>query len=152
MRLDQIQAQQVLDAVTVFVDDINKRQDRVCATASALRDGNTFRIFDTKTGSFNLCYFLEEVDGVGTAPAENGTRVRDRLVVRIPLIPRLGCAEEKLRSEIATMKWVVHCRVQIMSSFNTRLQGLSPPRPQFESRKYTTTRPRLTIRSAFPSC
>ncbi|POR35308.1 hypothetical protein TPAR_04517 [Tolypocladium paradoxum] len=106
MRLDQIQAQQVSDAVTAFVDDINKRRGSVCATASSLRNGKPFRIFDTKMGSFNLCYFLEEVDGDGTAPFENSTKDRDRSVVRIPLIPRLGCPEEKLRSEIATMKFI----------------------------------------------
>ena len=124
MRLDQIKAQEVLEAVDAFLDAIDKRQDSMCAVASSFRDGKTFRIFDKKKGGFNQCYFLEEVDDVENTPGEDTPgeetpgeeiiKTRDRVVLRIPQMPRLGFPEEKLRSEIGAMKWVAHSHAQIM--------------------------------------
>ena len=68
----------------------------VCAAASSFHGGDACTIFGKKKGGFNLCYFVAFDAG--------GSDKTDRWVVKIPLVPRLGCLDEKHKSEIATMK------------------------------------------------
>ena len=105
MRLNQLKAEEVLTAVEAFEKSID--YGAVCAAASSFHGGDACRIFGTEKGSFNLCYFEAfDVDGPAqssTSPPPGSNPV-DRWVVRIPIIPQLGCPDEKHRSEIATMK------------------------------------------------
>ena len=109
MRCNQIKAEQILAAVDAFEKSIDN--EAVCAVASSFHGGNVCRIFDTKKGSFNLCYFVTfDSPSQVEDPNSNSDEV-DRWVVRIPIVPRLGFPDEKHRSEIATMKYVNNIRL-----------------------------------------
>ena len=102
MRCNQIKAEQILAAVDAFEKSINK--EAVCAVASSFHGGDGCKIFEQKNGSFNLCYFVEFDAPNQVEDPNSSSEKRDRWVVRIPKVPRLGCPDEKHRSEIATMK------------------------------------------------
>ncbi|KAF2452339.1 kinase-like domain-containing protein [Lineolata rhizophorae] len=98
MRLNQIKSRDVQRAVDDYIASIHT--DAICALASSFRDGEPCRIFmEMRKGSFNLCYFI-------VFNSEPESDKGDKWVVRIPIVPRLGFPEEKMRAEIATMKYV----------------------------------------------
>ena len=117
MRLNQIKAEQVLAAVDAFEKSIEEAA--VCAAASSFHGGDVCRVFGREKGGFNLCYFVvfdmpspnqqgstcAAPEGSSCAALEGSTCVApgtstcssnkaDRWVVRIPIVPRLGCADE----------------------------------------------------------
>lgn len=73
-----------------FVDSIST--DAVCSLASQYNHSKPCRVFGTKHGSFNACFFVEFPD--------DGTR----WVVRIPIEPAVHDVWAKLQTEIATMR------------------------------------------------
>ncbi|KAH6717298.1 hypothetical protein BKA61DRAFT_642467 [Leptodontidium sp. MPI-SDFR-AT-0119] len=61
--------------------------------------GKPCRVFcEPKKGSYNVCFFIVFISDEGDTD--------EKWVIRIPLTPRLAFPEEKMRSEIATMKYV----------------------------------------------
>ncbi|KAI9823881.1 MAG: hypothetical protein M1832_002198 [Thelocarpon impressellum] len=76
--------------------------DNVCALASAYR-GQPCHIFaQDRSGSYNVCFFVE----LDPSPAESPPPAEpERWVVRFPL-PSVHDAREKLSGEVATMKHV----------------------------------------------
>ena len=101
-RCNQIKAEQILAAVDAFEKSIDK--EAVCVVASSFHGGNVYKIFGEKSGSFNLCYFIEFDAPNQVEDPNSSSEKRDRWVVRMPKVPRLGCLDEKHRSEIATIK------------------------------------------------
>ncbi|KAI1935159.1 hypothetical protein LOZ66_005465 [Ophidiomyces ophidiicola] len=74
---------------------------KACELASTFHPKQlTCRIFgEWKKGSYNVCIpvaFEDGTEGMG-----------EKWMVRIPLLPRLAFPEEKMRSEIATMKYIM---------------------------------------------
>lgn len=72
----------------------------VCDVASSFHPAKKkCRIFgDVKKGGFNVCFPVEFTEDA----VDGGTP--ERWMVRVPVLPRLAFPEEKIRSEIATMK------------------------------------------------
>ncbi|KMP10204.1 hypothetical protein CIRG_09885 [Coccidioides immitis RMSCC 2394] len=72
-------------------------QSAICELATSFHPAKKCcRIFDeVKKGGFNVCFPVEFMDSPG-----------ERWMVRIPILPRLAFPEEKLRGEIATMKFI----------------------------------------------
>ncbi|OAX80849.1 hypothetical protein ACJ72_04811 [Emergomyces africanus] len=97
--MDQITKHRVDQAAEEFIASIDP--SKVCELASSFHPTKrTCRIFsDWKKGGFNVCFPVifnedpESMDG-------------EKWMVRFPLRPRLAFPEEKLRSEIATMKYI----------------------------------------------
>ena len=95
--MDQITKYRVDHAAEELIASIDCK--RVCELASSFHPSKSpCRILsDWKKGSFNVCFPVifnqdpETLDG-------------EKWMVRIPLLPRLAFPEEKMRSEIATMK------------------------------------------------
>ncbi|KKZ68114.1 hypothetical protein EMCG_06224 [[Emmonsia] crescens] len=75
----------------------------VCELATSFHPAKKrCRIFDeVKKGGFNVCFPVEF-----TEDSNDENTPGERWMVRIPIMPRLAFPEEKLRSEIATMKFV----------------------------------------------
>ncbi|KAI2130544.1 hypothetical protein LOY97_005644 [Ophidiomyces ophidiicola] len=75
----------------------------VCALASSFHpQKKPCRIFDEKKkGAFNVCFPVEFLEDPG-----NEHTIRERWMMRIPLLPRLAFPDEKIRAEIATMKFI----------------------------------------------
>ncbi len=98
--MDQIQRRLVNDATDAFIASIDS--STICDLASTFHPrGKPCRVFcEPKKGSYNVCFFIVFVSDDG------GTDTDEKWVMRIPLIPRLAFPEEKMRSEIATMKCV----------------------------------------------
>ncbi|OAX79482.1 hypothetical protein ACJ72_06196 [Emergomyces africanus] len=98
--MDAITSHRLEAETTSFIASIDRAA--VCDLASSFHpEKKRCRIFDEeKKGSFNICFpvqFLEDAAGDDFTTGE-------KWMVRIPLLPRLAFPEEKLRSEIATMK------------------------------------------------
>ncbi|KAI2081369.1 hypothetical protein LOZ36_006226 [Ophidiomyces ophidiicola] len=75
----------------------------VCALASSFHpQKKPCRIFDEKKkGAFNVCFPVEFLEDPG-----NEHTIRERWMMRIPLLPRLAFPDEKIRADIATMKFI----------------------------------------------
>lgn len=106
--MDQITKHRLDEAAKAFIATID--HGRVCKLASSYHPKLwRCRIFgEVEKGSYNACFPVVFLD-----PEED--HEAEKWVVRIPLLPRLAFPEEKLRSEIATMKWVL---VSLQSTFN----------------------------------
>lgn len=96
--MDQIKRLKVEEATDGFIASIDHA--RVCALASSFHPEKWLcRIFGEVTkGSYNVCFPIVFLD------SENNDV--EKWIVRIPLLPRLAFPEEKMRSEIATMKYI----------------------------------------------
>ncbi|KAI1959028.1 hypothetical protein LOZ58_004736 [Ophidiomyces ophidiicola] len=99
--MDEITRHRIGKEVERFIASIDC--STVCALASSFHpQKKPCRIFDEKKkGAFNVCFPVEFLERPG-----NEHTIRERWMVRIPLLPRLACPEEKLRAEIATMKFI----------------------------------------------
>lgn len=98
--MDQIRRKLVDDATDAFITSIDC--SKICDLASTFHpEGKPCRVFcEPKKGSYNVCFFVVFPSGEGDADLD----ADEKWVVRIPLTPRLAFPEEKMRSEIATMK------------------------------------------------
>ncbi|KAM5380828.1 hypothetical protein ACJZ2D_003352 [Fusarium nematophilum] len=77
-----------------FIDSIDN--EAICRLASSYRNGTPCKTFDNpKHGSFNFCVFIE----FDTSPPE-------RWVVRIPLPARAVWIDERIETQLATMRYV----------------------------------------------
>lgn len=75
-----------------FIESIDT--EAICRLASSYHNGLSCKIFDTpKHGSFNVCVFVE----FDTSPPE-------RWVVRIPLPTRAVWIDERIETQLATMR------------------------------------------------
>lgn len=97
--MDQITKHKVDQAALDFIATID--QSKICELATSYHPSKKpCRIFSGwKKGSFNVCFpviFDNETD--------EETEKAEKWMVRVPLPPRLAFLEEKMRSEIATMK------------------------------------------------
>jgi hypothetical protein len=94
--MDQIHQQAVNEATDVFIAPID--YSKICDLASTFHpQGKPCRVFcEPKKGSYNVCFFIVFISDEGDTD--------EKWVIRIPLTPRLAFPEEKMRSEIATMK------------------------------------------------
>lgn len=95
--MDDITRHKVSTEAECFIESIDP--STVCDLASSYHpDKQRCWIFDEKKkGGFNVCFPVE------FASRQDGT-TGERWMVRVPILPRLAFPEEKLRSEIATMK------------------------------------------------
>jgi Phosphotransferase enzyme family len=96
--MDQIYRRLVSDATDAFIASIDC--SKICDLASTFHpQGKPCRVFrEPKKGSYNVCFFIVFLSD------EGDTDTDEKWVIRLPLIPRLAFPEEKMRSEIATMK------------------------------------------------
>ncbi|EER24264.1 hypothetical protein CPC735_056340 [Coccidioides posadasii C735 delta SOWgp] len=97
--MDLITQHRIKKEVEDFIASID--QSAVCELATSFHPGKKrCRIFDdVKKGGFNVCFPVEFTEEDNNTPGE-------RWMVRIPILPRLAFPEEKLRGEIATMKFL----------------------------------------------
>ncbi|QSS51765.1 hypothetical protein I7I53_07186 [Histoplasma capsulatum var. duboisii H88] len=98
--MDLITEHRVKKEVESFIASID--QSAICDLASSFHPAKKqCRIFsDVKKGGFNVCFPVEFAqDAVDDGKPE-------RWMVRVPVLPRLAFAEEKIRGEIATMKFI----------------------------------------------
>ena len=96
--MDQICRRLVDDATDAFIASIDR--SNICDLASAFHPKRKLcRVFcDLRKGSYNICFPIVFLSDEGDTD--------ERWVIRIPLTPHLAFQEEKMRSEIATMKCV----------------------------------------------
>ncbi|WEW60049.1 hypothetical protein PRK78_005533 [Emydomyces testavorans] len=99
--MDEITRHRIEKEIEQFIASIDR--SAVCELASAYHPKKQpCRIFDVeKKGAFNICFPVEFLEDATGARATG-----ERWMVRIPLLPRLAFPEEKLRGEIATMKFI----------------------------------------------
>ncbi len=119
---DEIVRHRVRAARDFFIDSIDPAA--VCRLASSYHNDDSCALFKpAKRGSFNVCFFVEfsppigrhvaavseseRASGVsdGTASSEGGDCKCDRWVVRIAITPHLAFVDEKLQTEVATMRY-----------------------------------------------
>lgn len=81
-----------------FIQSIDRQT--ICDLASSYHDGARCRVFKTTHGSFNILFFVE-FDSVSPQGKP------DRWVIRIPFSGRVRWIDEKIDSEVATMKLVL---------------------------------------------
>jgi hypothetical protein len=98
--MDQIHSRLINDATDAFIASIDCSS--ICNLASTFHpQGKPCRVFcEPKKGSYNVCFFVVFLSDEGGADTD------EKWVVRLPLMPRLAFPDEKIRSEIATMKCV----------------------------------------------
>ncbi|QSS63955.1 hypothetical protein I7I51_01016, partial [Histoplasma capsulatum] len=99
-RMDLITEHRVKKEAESFIASID--QSVICDLASSFHPAKKqCRIFsDVKKGGFNICFPVEFAqDAVDDGKPQ-------RWMVRVPVLPRLAFAEEKIRGEIATMKFI----------------------------------------------
>ncbi|KAM5494937.1 hypothetical protein MaudMau93_000235 [Microsporum audouinii] len=101
--MDQLTRHLLQKEVDKFIDSIEP--SLVCKLASSLHpEKKQCQIFsDPKKGSFNITFPVEFTDQTPNAVSAHSP---ERWVIRIPLLPRLAFPEEKMRGEIATMKYI----------------------------------------------
>ncbi|EEQ85990.1 uncharacterized protein BDCG_09259 [Blastomyces dermatitidis ER-3] len=97
--MDQITKHRVDQAAEELIASIDP--SKVCKLATSFHPAKSpCRIFsDWKKGGFNVCFpviFNQDAESVEG----------EKWMVRIPLLPRLAFPEEKMRGEIATMKYI----------------------------------------------
>ncbi|EGD97990.1 serine/threonine protein kinase [Trichophyton tonsurans CBS 112818] len=105
--MDQLTSHILEKKVKEFIDSIEP--SLVCELASSLHpEKKSCKFFsDPKKGSYNVCFpivFTEQVPNAAEPASTQETT--ERWMIRVPLLPRLAFPEEKLRSEIATMKFI----------------------------------------------
>jgi hypothetical protein len=94
--MDRETADRVKREGEMFFASIN--QDTICELASSASGGLQCRNFGKPMrGSYNIC-FPFELDGTA------GIR---RWIVRVPNLPAVAFPEEKMRGEVATIKYVL---------------------------------------------
>ncbi|KAK1765089.1 hypothetical protein QBC33DRAFT_594069 [Phialemonium atrogriseum] len=81
-----------------FIGSIERQA--ICDLASSYHDSVGCKVFRTTHGSFNVCFFVE------FNPVSPGGKP-DRWVIRIPFPGRVPWIDEKIDSEVATMKLVL---------------------------------------------
>ncbi|KAJ9130438.1 Aminoglycoside 3'-phosphotransferase/choline kinase domain protein [Pleurostoma richardsiae] len=94
---DRIVEEKVVLEREAFIASIDR--DAIRDLASSYHNGDECTIFRMRHGSFNVCFFVE------FDPPPHGRR-RDKWVVRIPFPGRVPWVDEKIDSEVATMKYV----------------------------------------------
>ena len=97
--MDQICRRLVDDTTDAFIAFINRF--KICDLASTFHpERKPCRIFcEPKKGSYNICFPIVFLSDEGDTD--------EKWVIRILLNPRLAFPEEKMRSEIATMKYAL---------------------------------------------
>lgn len=95
--MDQITKRNLDQAAEDLIASIN--QSKICELASSFHPNKSAcRIFsEWKKGSYNVCFPVVFNNDINSLEGE-------KWMVRIPLLPRLAFPEEKMRSEIGTMK------------------------------------------------
>jgi hypothetical protein len=95
--MDQICRRHVDNATNAFIASIDR--PTICDLASAFHpERKPCRVVcEPKKGSYNICFLVVFLSDEGDTD--------EKWVVRIPLAPRLAFPDEKMRSEIATMKY-----------------------------------------------
>ncbi|KAL2370348.1 hypothetical protein RJ035_002627 [Blastomyces gilchristii] len=112
--MDQLTRHLLDKEVKKFIDSIDPAL--VCKLATFLHpEKKLCQVFsEPKKGSYNICFpilFTNTIttnptpDDELTEPAEPAEPV-ERWMIRIPLLPHLAFPEEKMRGEIATMKYI----------------------------------------------
>ncbi|KKZ64017.1 hypothetical protein EMCG_01678 [[Emmonsia] crescens] len=98
--MDLITQHRVTQEAENFIASIDP--SAVCDLASSFHPAKKqCRIFsDVKKGGFNVCFPVEFTEDA----ADDSTP--ERWMIRIPILPRLAFPKEKLRGEIATMKFI----------------------------------------------
>ncbi|WEW61693.1 hypothetical protein PRK78_007185 [Emydomyces testavorans] len=110
--MDQITKHKLDRACQEFIDAIDPL--KVCDLVSLFHpEKKACHIFaEWKKGSYNVCIPVIFDNGAGGKGLNENKNKSDnksegeKWMVRIPLLPRLAFPEEKMRSEIATMKYV----------------------------------------------
>ncbi|EER37404.1 conserved hypothetical protein [Histoplasma capsulatum H143] len=104
--MDQLTRHLIEKEVKSFIDAI--QPSSVCKLASSLHsEKKPCQIFsDPKKGSYNICFPVVFTDSADDLPDVESTESAERWMIRIPLLPRLAFPEEKMRGEIATMKYI----------------------------------------------
>ncbi|OAA61671.1 Protein kinase-like domain protein [Niveomyces insectorum RCEF 264] len=106
-----ITAEQQDERREAFINSIDT--DAVCRLASRHNHGRPCRIFRPRArGSFNVCFFVE-FDGDGNGDGDDdGDNDKDkdkvRWVVRFPITQTVFNAWEKIRNEVATLRYLAH--------------------------------------------
>ncbi|KAI9813342.1 MAG: hypothetical protein M1832_006357 [Thelocarpon impressellum] len=103
--LDDLARECIQWASLAFVRRIN-RED-VCRLASSFNHGRPCHLAgEPKQGSFNVCFpVIFDAHAAADLP-ENEQNQPQKMMVRFPIMPRVAFPAEKLRGEIATMKYV----------------------------------------------
>lgn len=94
---DKIVEEKVVLEREAFIRSVDRQA--ICDLASSYHSGVGCTIFRTKHGSFNVCFFVEF-----NPPSHGGQP--DRLVVRVPFPGRVPWVDEKIDSEVATIKYI----------------------------------------------
>lgn len=94
---NRIVEEKIIREREAFIQSIDRRT--ICDLASSYHDDARCRVFKTTHGSFNICFFVE-FDSVSPQGKP------DRWVIRIPFPGRVPWIDEKIDSEVATMKYV----------------------------------------------
>ncbi|RMJ09184.1 hypothetical protein CDV36_011190 [Fusarium kuroshium] len=96
---NEIIESQIKRAREAFIQDIwDTKEQVICDLASSYYGGMPCHIFTITHGSFNICVCVQFDDPLGTSPC--------RWVIRIPFPGRVPWIDEKIDSEVATMKYV----------------------------------------------
>ncbi|EAS34713.3 uncharacterized protein CIMG_00067 [Coccidioides immitis RS] len=104
--MDQLTRHLLDKEVKKFIDSIEP--SLVCKLASSLHpEKKSCQVFsDPQKGSYNICFPVVFTDAGDQIPNVESTQSAERWMIRIPLLPRLAFPEEKMRGEIATMKYI----------------------------------------------
>ncbi|KAJ4321994.1 hypothetical protein N0V84_005041 [Fusarium piperis] len=98
---DQIIEIQIKRSREAFIQDIRDAKGQaICDLASSYHDGTPCHIFSITHGSFNICVCVQFDDDVAAGASPH------RWVIRIPFPGRVPWIDEKIDSEVATMKYV----------------------------------------------
>ncbi|KAI9824467.1 MAG: hypothetical protein M1832_002002 [Thelocarpon impressellum] len=109
--MDDMTQRLVENACIRFIMSIDR--DAVCRLASSFNHGKPCRLVGKhKKGSFNVCFPVTFEPARGRQEVEDVEMQEEQQndspqwMVRFPILPRLAFPEEKLRGEIATMKYI----------------------------------------------
>ncbi|EEQ91569.2 uncharacterized protein BDCG_06689 [Blastomyces dermatitidis ER-3] len=109
--MDQLTHHLLDREVKKFINSIDPAL--VCKLATFLHpEKKLCRVFsEPKKGSYNICFPILFTNTTTTNPTPDDELTEpaepvERWMVRIPLLPRLAFPEEKMRGEIATMKYI----------------------------------------------
>ena len=78
-----------------FINSLDQKV--ICDLASSYHDGTRCGIFNMKLGYFNVCFLIEFITSTDWG-------LPDKWVVRIPFPGRIPWVDEKIDSEVATIK------------------------------------------------
>ncbi|EEP78302.1 predicted protein [Uncinocarpus reesii 1704] len=104
--MDQLTRHLLDKEVKKFINSIEP--SLVCKLASSLHpEKKPCHVFsDPQKGSYNICFPVVFTDSEDQISDVESTQSAERWMIRIPLLPRLAFPEEKMRGEIATMKYI----------------------------------------------